>query len=770
MQKRKAADQLASQHGRSFFQNAGFAIPSRPPKPALPSQQRTITEPSASSSTLGNEATESVTPTSSAGAELTGSDEAMDGSSCADLPEAEAAEEAAEAKASEAAEKAAAAVRAAEQAESRVDYASAPPQGRMPAHGEPSSTGQAGALRVTATPYNDRRYEFSRAYNIYVSVAVLKGSGGRWEALTRQTTYTATSTDPEDCQTEALAEARRIAWSLLEQTWQHSEKKKRRRGQQLPAPAASDRSLRQKGPAQPSAKPTDGRASNGRKKGSSSQASAESSAGAALVAHSYGNPSVNSQLFVPLAETAPSMQLAMLQRTRDELRRVQLQLAQEKTAHEASKETITGLKLDLGQLQKWAISQMAVDMDQLPSPRQLDALLGQGYSATERLRTIYNHLDRAFNAIQTITGGDLRKTAELIAFASKKLDLNRDDHVDERKQRAVKGIIDSLRQFFVKARGITGGGRPPKKLSQAVQAIVTAIAHAPELGGSSLAAVASVLEMGGSGASKLSARGDAADAFISDGDYSILFEDRCKVRSDAYTDEQLDWVKTNVWLSDDFTRESEAKKDEIFDPKSRKANRAHHRLRWLEVPLMELYQRGRELYQEEAARREWKVTKMSSTTIRNLRPFWVKDPTRDVCLCRYHLEFDLLAKGFTRLCSAIKCPNDCDICENAPKLTTGLKLRAALTCPRPEGEERYDDRACVGGECQKCKELQLMANIVCPARRALMADHQLKWEKYEKTHIGQDKATGEDRYKNDFIEQASLASPQSPNAQRHPNV
>ena len=51
-----------------------------------------------------------------------------------------------------------------------------------------------------------------------------------------------------------------------------------------------------------------------------------------------------------------------------------------------------------------------------------------------------------------------------------------------------------------------------------------------------------------------------------------------------------------------------------------------------------------------------------------------------------------------------------------------------------------------------------------------MADHPLKWEKYEKTHIGQDKATGEDRYKNDFIEQASLASPQSPNAQRHPNA
>ena len=770
MQKRKAADQLASQHGRSFFQNAGFAIPSRSPKPALPSQQRTITEPSASSSTLGNEAAESVTPTSGAGAELTGSDDAMDGSSCADLPEAQAAEEAAEAKASEAAEKAAAAVRAAVQAESRVDYASAPPQGRMPAHGEPSSTGREGALRVTAATIRDSRYDFSGAYTIYVSVAKRSTTSAQgWEALTQQTTYTATSTDPEDCQVEALAEARRIAWRLLEQPRQQSEKKKRRRGQELPAQEVSGRSLRQRGP-QPPAKPPDGRASNGRKKGSSSQASAESSAGAALVAHNIGNPSVNSQLFVPLAEKAPSMQLAMLQRTRDELRRVQLQLAQEKTAHEASKETISGLKLDLGQLQRWAISQMAVDMDQLPSPRQLDALLGQGYSATERFRTIYNHLDRAFNAIQTITGGDLRKTAELIAFASKKLDLNRDDHVDERKQRAMKGIIDSLREFFVKARGITGGGRPPKKLSQAVQAIVTAIAHAPELGGSSMAAVARVLEMGGSGASKLSAREDAADAFIFDGDYSILFEDRSKVRSDAYTDEQLDWVKTNVWLSDDFTRESEAKKDEIFDPKSRKDDRAHHRLRWLEVPLMQLYQRGRELYQEEAARREWKVTKMSSTTIRNLRPFWVKDPTRDVCLCRYHLEFDLLAKGFTRLCSAIKCPDECDDCENAPKLTTGLKLRAALTCPRPEGEERYDDRACVEGECKKCTELQLMANVVCPARRALMADHQLKWEKYEKTHIGQDKATGEDRYKHDFIEQASLASPQSPNARSHPNA
>lgn len=34
-----------------------------------------------------------------------------------------------------------------------------------------------------------------------------------------------------------------------------------------------------------------------------------------------------------------------------------------------------------------------------------------------------------------------------------------------------------------------------------------------------------------------------------------------------------------------------------------------------------------------------------------------------------------------------------------------------------------------------------------------MKEHRLKWERYSKEHVGQDLATGEDKYKHDFYEQ-----------------
>ena len=168
---------------------------------------------------------------------------------------------------------------------------------------------------------------------------------------------------------------------------------------------------------------------------------------------------------------------------------------------------------------------------------------------------------------------------------------------------------------------------------------------------------------------------------------------------------------------------------------------------------MEFYLKVKAKAAVEAQARGWEKFHVSSTSIREHRPFWVKDPTRDVCLCRYHLQFDLLAKGLSRLRKAIECPNKCASCEQCPALTTGLNLRAALTCPRPDGEDRYDARACVTGECGKCNGMQRFDEIMCPARREAARDHVVKWEKYEKRFAGQDKITGEDKYKHDFWEQ-----------------
>ena len=293
-------------------------------------------------------------------------------------------------------------------------------------------------------------------------------------------------------------------------------------------------------------------------------------------------------------------------------------------------------------------------------------------------------------------------------------------------------IVASLREFFSAAKQRVGMGRPPKKLAQCLQVVLAAVARAPMLGGVSMARVADALELGAHGTKKLNARSDAADAFCAKGVFESLYDSRCKERSDKFSDEMVEWLVSDCWLSNDFTRESEAKKDEVYDPKTRAKDRQHHRLRWLEVPLMEFYRqvvdRGRSICVEKGWCKRPEDFHMSATYVRKHRPFWVKDPTRDVCLCRYHLEFDLLANGLSKLRTAIPCPDDCATCKAASPLKTGLQLRAALTCPRLAADDRYDDRRCIMNNCHTCSNAQLLSNIMCPARQSLASEQQIKWE------------------------------------------
>ena len=316
--------------------------------------------------------------------------------------------------------------------------------------------------------------------------------------------------------------------------------------------------------------------------------------------------------------------------------------------------------------------------------------------------------------------------------------------VDERRLAAV----DSLAEFFRNARAIQGDGRPQHKLGQAMQAVQTAISHAPELGAVSLASISERLELGAHGADKIKIGFLRSEAFIDEGCVEALFDDRCKKRSDAFSKEQVAWLVDEGWLCNDFTRESEKKADEVYDPSSRQANREHHRLRWLELPLCgpdgfyaAVVAKGKE---------QWGADfHMSSTFIREHRPWWVKDPTRDVCLCRYHLEFDLLASAFNKLQTVIKC--ECSSCKGDKKIMTGRALQHALTCERLDGAA-YFATPCVLNQCSKCADGGKLNEIICPEAQARAAEVDVKVEKYEKQCIGQDAVTKEDKYKHDFYE------------------
>lgn len=54
--------------------------------------------------------------------------------------------------------------------------------------------------------------------------------------------------------------------------------------------------------------------------------------------------------------------------------------------------------------------------------------------------------------------------------------------------------------------------------------------------------------------------------------------------------------------------------------------------------------------------------------------------------------------------------------------------------------------------------MRRFSQIMCPDRRELALSHVLRFERYEKTFIGQDKVTGEDKYNHDFFESEGTGS------------
>ena len=651
---------------------------------------------------------------------------------------------------------------AAAQAANGIKVALPAPKGRLPQNGEPLEAGRMGAS-VSLAPQTDARYEDSGAFSIYAT-AVLprRGASGQltgWLTKKDKVVYTAKGATPQERAADASAEGNRLAWKLLNQALRQKGPPRRRKGK---APAEDE------GEQQPARR---GRAAATEERGGSSSTNPASNDARATHNHGlpgnsggrpvrhppagcglgHGQPAVNSALFCPLEQRAPSALVAMLRAAQDQVRLMRLQLAQQRTTIAANDVEMSELRRDLAGFQRWAAAQLVLPDAEGASPSTLlPDILGNdaGYSPTERSRTIYNHYYRAFEAVNTITGGDLQKIRELFDYAANRLNARTTSSISARQLSIQSGVMQALRESFTAAQQRIGRGRPPKKLAQALQVALTWVARAPELGGVSMAAVADALSLGPNGVEKLSLRVHVADDFTSTGVFEQIYDDRCLQRSDTFSQKQIDWLVHDCWLSDDFTRESQNKGDEVFDPKSRKEDRKHHRKRYLELPLGEFYCQ----VQERGKKEFGNDFHMSSWFIRKHRPFWVKETTRDVCLCRYHLEFDLLAKGFHQLRVAVPCPLDCATCKAIPPLTTGLQLRAHLTCPRPEGDT-YDAPSCVFGNCGRCSDLQLLGTTICSERREAMKEHRLKWERYSKEHVGQDLATGEDKYKHDFYEQ-----------------
>lgn len=95
----------------------------------------------------------------------------------------------------------------------------------------------------------------------------------------------------------------------------------------------------------------------------------------------------------------------------------------------------------------------------------------------------------------------------------------------------------------------------------------------------------------------------------------------------------------------------------VRDPKDHSSQ--PHRIHWLEERVGVIYetmcQRGKEVFGE--------GFHMSWPFFLDLRPYYVKDATRETCMCVYHLRFDEMATGaralifFTLLLKPLTNPN-----------------------------------------------------------------------------------------------------------------
>ena len=146
--------------------------------------------------------------------------------------------------------------------------------------------------------------------------------------------------------------------------------------------------------------------------------------------------------------------------------------------------------------------------------------------------------------------------------------------------------------------------------------------------------------------------------------------------------------------------------DAIRDPNNRKDPK--HRLYSLEARIGDAY----ESMKAAGLRRFGPDFHLGMTKFRELRPFYVKDATRETCMCIYHLRWkqycDALLKYRTtcRQMGVSTCSCNFD----------GLNekfLRQAFVCPKvpgPSGVQKYDNVGCVTNTCDGCKDCKRLTH------------------------------------------------------------
>lgn len=320
----------------------------------------------------------------------------------------------------------------------------------------------------------------------------------------------------------------------------------------------------------------------------------------------------------------------------------------------------------------------------------------------------------------------------------------------EHRRDVAEGIADSLSRFVHALHDAGGAGRYPDKIRQAMQVIATAVSKAAALSRTR----ATVKEIGdalGLNPKLISACRDRFDS-LNDSEWEALFDDRQAIRSDKMDEEWLDfalefWTEPDLADENDeaynFTRRAESASKVVRNPEERKSNETH-RIHWLEERVQVIYgamvKRGKEIFGN-SFHFSWPM-------FLDLRPYYVKDSTRETCMCVYHMRFDEMARGLLKYRRTLKQQKvtqcNCSVPENS------RALRKLLVCPRRndnageaeevEGVSKLDNIDCILQRCTNCKDLARLTygpSSLCSDEMRDPDDPQgqalkVKFESYEK--------------------------------------
>jgi len=449
---------------------------------------------------------------------------------------------------------------------------------------------------------------------------------------------------------------------------------------------------------------------------------------------------------------------------------------------------------------------------ELASQQCWQKVIGVGYTDKQKRDLIYRHVAKAMDCVRNVTGADAIMAKQLVDLLHARVHAGEHRRVtaasleEQREQRVCAAITGSLAEFVSGLHAAGGAGRYPDKVTKAMhvsavawpwvsllctahclaacvalanssrscapspgralaQVVATAVSNAAARNGVSYKEIGQRLGLSAEVIGKCKER---FDELQNDGKWEQLFDDRGAVRNDVLPEERKKfalqfWTDAELLNSAGqqygFVRYSERAKDEIRDPANR-TSKETFRIAWLEARVGDVYEA-----MKKAGVAKWPDFHMSQTVFSELRPFYVKDATRETCMCIYHMRWDELCSACTIYRHKLRAQNisTCKCC--VPKPKNGDEWRKKLICSRDSDQAKtsaaapaasavsdqaetsccaatsassatqhsqpqpsssgmrysYDNLPCVQQECEKCKNLSLFDSLFCEHERGDVA-------------------------------------------------